>query len=155
MAILSHRDAFESQGGYRDRGRAGRRDRGPGRQRSSRSRSPVDKSSKQQFRRNSQTTATHLSACPVCLSHKKHPIRQCQATTLWDGQQKTRCRRTEDGRIVDNTDRTLCSNWNQSIGCDDQSGRHIHECSGCGKMSHGAQNCSLAEKTSPANSSRR
>jgi len=50
-----------------------------------------------------------------------------------DGQRKARCSGTEDGNIVDVNGRTLCSNWNQTIGCKDKSARHIYERSGCGE----------------------
>jgi len=146
VAILSQRGAIEEQVGRRDRGRVGRRDRGTGRERSSRSRSPRPKSPNRRFRRDGKETETiALSACPICLSRKKHPIRNCQEQLLWDGQTKARCHRA-DGKIVDQKGRTLCSNWNQSIGCKEKLSRHIHECSGCGESSHGAQECGLAEK---------
>jgi len=152
VAILTQRETIEVQGGHRDRGRMRRRERDMGRTRSSRSRSPKDRSPNPRFRRNDSEHSTHpLSACPICLSRKAHQIRKCQETTLWDGRNKARCSRTEDGRIVDGRGRTLCSNWNQKIGCKDKSTRHLHKCSGCGDTSHGAQQCSLAEKTQPTN----
>ena len=142
--------------GERDRGRRGRRDRPPGRTRSSRSRSPADKPSLHPFRRpDSEPETPSLSACLVCLSRKPHKIRSCQATLLWDGKHKSRCTRTIDGRVVDATGRPLCYNWNQTMGCKDKSARHLHECSGCGDASHGAQDCNLAEKASPPDTSHR
>ena len=154
--VLSRRDATEVPSGSRDRGRERRRERGTGKPRSSRSRSPRRKSPNNRFRKNiSEHKAHTLSACQVCLSRKRHPIRKCQASTLWNGQHKMRCSRTEDGRIVDGKGRILCSNWNQSSGCDDKSARHIHECSGCGETSHGAQECGLAEKAQTADAARR
>ena len=153
---LSRREMSESQASHRDRGRAGKHNRSSGRQRSSRSRSPKTRSPNHRFRRNSpDQEARGLSACPVCLSRKKHPIRKCKAANLWDGQHKSRCARTDDGQIVDINGRTLCNNWNQTIGCKDKSSRHIHECSGCGESSHGAQDCSFAEKEASPNPSRR
>lgn len=147
LGTSSRKDAFEVRGGCRDRGGLRLRDRGPGRPRSSRSWSPKD-ASKPRFRRPSSEQETNsLSACPICLSRKRHPIRKCQATSLWNGQRKSRCTRTEDGRIVDVDGRTLCSNWNQTIGCKDQRSNHVHECLGCRESTHRAQNCSLAEKT--------
>ena len=145
---MSQRDTMEIQFGHRDRGRMRRHDRGPGRPRSSRSRSPKAKSQNQQFRRNSTDRETSiLSACPICLSRKKHRLQECQATSLRDGQNKARCTRANNGRIIDSNGRVLCSNWNQTIRCKDRSSHHIHECSGCGESSHGAQQCGLAEKT--------
>ena len=156
LFMISRRDAPETQFGYRVGGRSRRHDRDSGRHRSSRSRSPKDRPPLQSFRRHSPTPeATPLSACPICLSRKRHPIRKCQATTLWNGQQKARCSRDEEGRIIDNSGRTLCNNWNQTVGCKDGSTRHIHECSGCGEPTHGAQNCRLAEKAQPTNPTRR
>ena len=154
LEMMSRRDSSEV--GLRDRGRTRRRDRGTGRLRSSRSRSPRNKSPNPQFRRNSPESETNpLTACPICLSRKRHPIRKCRASNLWDGQHKARCSRAEDGRIVDGNGRTLCSNWNQTIGCSDKSTRHIHKCSGCGDSSHGAQECSLTEKAQTTDPARR
>ena len=142
--------AHSSEG---DRGRLRKPDRGPGRRRSSRSKSPKERLPPRRFRRTSLNTETpSLSACPVCLSRKKHNIRTCRVDTLWDGKRKTRCTRNEDGKIVDEAGRPLCHNWNQVVGCKDGSSRHIHECSGCGESSHGAQECYLAEKAQSKNS---
>ena len=156
MSALSRGYMFDGQFLDRDRGRSRRRDRGPGRVRSSRSRSPKNKSPSNRFRRNGTGPETpSLSACPVCLSRSKHNIRACRLPTLWDGKHKSRCTRTEDRRVVDEEGRALCFNWNQTTGCKDKSARHIHECSGCGESSHGAQECGLAQKAQPENSSQR
>ena len=156
LATASRRDTVGPSAGYRDRGGSRKRGRALGRPRSSRSRSPKDNAMKPRFRRPGSEQETFvLSACPICLSRKRHQLRECQATTLWDGQHKTRCSRTDDGRIIDNKGRILCSNWNQSIGCKDKTTRHIHECSGCGDASHGAQECTLAEKANPSDPARR
>lgn len=130
----------------RERGRGTRRERFPDRRRSSRSASPDAKSATHRFRRSSTSRKTPLSACPICLGRMPHKIRQCKASLLWDGVRKARCTRSDDGRIVDKAGRTLCNNWNQIVGCGDKSTRHVHECSGCGNSSHGAQNCNFAEK---------
>lgn len=156
VAIMTQRDMGRYQEGPKDRGRVMQRDRGVVRHRSSRSRSPADRATNPSFRRRSTENETFpLSVCPICLSRRRHPIRKCQAPVLWNGKQKTRCLRADDGRIVCVDGRTLCSNWNQTIGCKDRSSRHIHECSGCGESSHGAQDCSLAQKTETANAARR
>ena len=156
MAVISQRDTFEAQSGPGVRGRTRRSERGMGRRRSSRSLSPKNKSPNPRFRKSSSEREAHpLSACPICLSRKRHQIRKCQASVLWDGQRKAKCSRTEDGRIIDGEGRTLCTNWNQSLGCREKSTRHIHECSGCGETSHGAQECGLAEKAQATNTSRR
>jgi hypothetical protein len=154
--MLSRRETTETQSGQRDRGRARRRERGMGRPRSSRSRSPRDKSPNRRFRRNSTEKTTYaVPACPVCLSRKKHAIRYCRVALLWDGKTKTVCSRSDDGRIIDGKGRILCSNWNQPIGCNERSSGHIHECSGCGDKSHGAQECDRAQKTTPTDSAHR
>jgi hypothetical protein len=151
VAILSNRDGSGSGVGFRDRGRSTRRERDVGRQRSSRSLSPRDRNSRRKFRKDSPDPEAYArSACPVCLSRKRHHIRQCRALTLWNNKDEARCSRTADGYIVDKAGRTLCSDWNQIIGCAKKSSQHIHECSGCGKTSHGAQDCSLAEKAPSA-----
>ena len=74
---------------------------------------------------------------------------------LWDGKHKARCTRTDEGRIVNEAGQSLCHNWNQTIGCKDKTSRHVHECSGCGDPSHGAQDCSLAEKAQTSDPARR
>ena len=145
LAIFSREGLIESMGNHRDRGRMQQRDCSSGRPRLSRSRSLRNKSPNAQFRKNREYEVYPLSACQICLSRKKHAIRKCQASTLWDGQHKTRCSRTPDRKIIDSSGHTLCSNWNQTIGCNDKSSRHIHECSGCGESSHGAQE-SLGER---------
>ncbi|KAF9783705.1 hypothetical protein BJ322DRAFT_1021516 [Thelephora terrestris] len=63
--------------------------------------------------------------------------------------------RAEDGRIIDGKGRILCSNWSQLVGCREKSSGHIHECSGCGEKSHGAQDCDRAQKALSADSSHR
>jgi len=139
----------ESQFGERENGRGRRRDRGQGRVRSSRSKSPRDKSPPNRFRRTSTGPETRpLSACPICLSRKPHPIRSCQSPKLWDGKRNSHCSRNAKGQVIDGAGRFLCLNWNQVIGCKDGTARHVHECSGCGNASHGAQDCPLAEKAS-------
>lgn len=152
MAVLTRGYSFGGHTGDRDRGRGRRRERVPGRIRSSRSRSPKNKSPSGRFRRNGAGHETFvLSACPVCLSRRKHNIRACQLPTLWDGKHKARCTRSDNGRVLDEDGRALCYNWNQSAGCEDKSARHIHECSGCGESSHGAQECGLAQKAPSEN----
>ncbi|KAF9791939.1 hypothetical protein BJ322DRAFT_1026297 [Thelephora terrestris] len=156
VALISSREVSGSWGGHRDRGRSAQRDRGRGRQRSSRSKSPRDRIPKQKFRRDSPETeaVSTRSVCPVCLGRGSHSIRQCQATHLWNDSEETRCSRTEEGRIIDKAGRILCTNWNQTVGCTQRFSRHIHECSGCGKSSHGAQRCPRAEKAPSAHAAR-
>lgn len=146
LDALSHKCDRAATGSERDRGRDVGSSQGQGRQRSSRSRSPKRRTPNRRFRRRSTDGETALPACPVCLSRQRHRVQDCKATTLWDGKRQVRCSRSGEGKIVDPEGRTLCTRWNQSVGCKDKSTRHIHECSGCGKSSHGAQECSLAEK---------
>lgn len=156
VASLSRKEVIDTQSGHRDRGRPRRRDRGTGRPRSSRSRSPRDRSPNRRFHRsNTDQTTNSYPACPICLSRKKHTLRTCRVTHLWDGKTNTVCSRAEDGRIVDGKGRILCSNWNQPIGCREKSAGHIHECSGCGDKSHGAQDCDRAQKATSSDSSHR
>lgn len=143
---LSRKCDRANTGSDRDRGRDAGSSRAAGRQRSSRSRSPRRRTTDRRFRRRSTENETALSACPVCLSRQRHRIQECKATSLWDGKHKARCVRADKGKITDLDGRVLCIRWNQTVGCRDTSPRHIHECSGCGKTSHGAQECSLAEK---------
>ena len=155
VAAISRKEMTEAQHGNRDRGRMRKFDRAPARPRSSRSKSPRDKSPYRFRRPTNELETPALSACPVCLSRQRHPIKKCQAPNLWNGLSKARCSRTDEGRLVDGKNRPLCLNWNQSIGCNDKSTRHNHECSGCGDTAHGAQSCPLAEKAQPADTPQR
>ena len=101
MVTFSRRNIAEPQFSERDRGRSRRCDRGPGRQRSSRSRSPIDQATSSRFRRSSPGPETTLPACPVCLSRKPHSVRFCRATTIWNGKQKTVSTRDNEGKLLD------------------------------------------------------
>jgi hypothetical protein len=154
MTVIERRGTVEQQ--FNERGRGWRRDQGPGRVRLSRSKSPKNKSPSHRFcRTSSGPEATPLSTCPVCLGRHKHPIRHCQSPTLWDNENKSHCSRNAEGRITDEAGRFLCLNWNQAVGCKDKFARHIHECSGCGNTTHGAQQCPLADKASTDDTVRR
>ena len=151
LAALSQRSSVEPMYGDRDRGQRGRCERGPGRVRSSWSRSPPPRSPTNRFRKPHPASEMFApSVCPICLGRKQHNIRVCRLTSLWDGKHKTQCARSEDGRIIDNNGQALCYNWNQATGCKDKSGHHIYECSGCGDLMHGAQECSRAQKAPPS-----
>lgn len=145
VEVLSQSRSREASNVERDRGRTRGREKEFYRPRSSRSRSPRRKPSTK-FRRNSPSNEAPLPACPICLSRQRHPIKNCRLPRTWDGKHKTSCYRSNDHRIIDGTGRSLCINWNQVVGCKDKSSKHIHECSGCGDSSHGAQECRLAEK---------
>ena len=154
MVTLSRQNVVEPRFSERDRGRSRRSDRGPGRQRSSRSRSPIDRAASRRFQKTSTGSEATLPACPVCLSRESHSVRYCQAPTIWNGKQKTKSTRDDEGKLLDESGRRLCQNWNQSIGCTDKTSRHVHICSGCAESTHGAQQCPLAQKAKAGNSSR-
>ena len=83
-----------------------------------------------------------LSACAICLSRAPHNIRYCNVTTRWDGKPALYSR-NEDFRIVDKRGNLICSDWQRPDGCNTKG--HRHECSGCGSLSHGAQECSFTQ----------
>ena len=138
LAATTCRDTLNAQHSQQDRGWTQWCDWGMGQLRSLRSRSLRDRSPTISFQKQSLEKKNQLSACPICLSKKPHQIQKYQATHLWDGQCKVRCHRADNGRNVDKKGCMLCSNWNQTIRCKDKSAHHIHECSGCGDLLHGA-----------------
>lgn len=85
------------------------------------------------------------SACAVCLGRRPHNVARCSPDTLWDGT-KARCRRDRQGRIINPGGQAVCFDWQRPNGCQSNSPSHIHECSGCGKGTHGAQECPQAQK---------
>ena len=133
-------------------------DVGPSRRRRSRSRSPYRR--KSNFCRRSSLPEvkrvpfrTHaagpsrrdkLPACPVCLGRHRHRVVSCQATKTWNGRD-TVCMRTDTGRILNKRGAVICADWQRPNRCTDATGKHLHECSGCGSTKHGADFCSLAE----------
>jgi hypothetical protein len=84
------------------------------------------------------------SACPLCLGRFPHDVRNCDKTEFWDGP-PTRCHRNPEGRLVNPTGQTVCTDWQRPFGC---RSKHApaHECSGCGDANHGAQACPRAQK---------
>lgn len=88
--------------------------------------------------------------CTVCLGRHQHDIVSCNRVMLWDNVTRARCKRNSHGRLVNQADQEVCIDFQCGRGCK-QSG-HIHECSGCGETSHGALQCSLAQKGTSANS---
>lgn len=154
VAYLRQKDS-DSQGSFRGRDRRRESELGPDRRRSRRSMSPERKSYDNRFRKRSPETKPSFPACLVCLSTRSHPVMRCRETRLWDGKHPSRCSRTNEGKLIDCEGRPICVNWNKTIGCQERSSRHLHECSGCGSTAHGAQDCHLAEKASRRDSSRR
>lgn len=111
----------------------GGRDSGyPGRQRASPS-----------FRAGASNKA---SACAICLGRHRHSISTCIADRFWDGSGRARCSRNGSGQIVTPENQVLCIDWQRPDGCQSTTHDVRHECSGCGKKSHGAQTCPRAEK---------
>ncbi|KAI0076916.1 hypothetical protein K474DRAFT_1558384, partial [Panus rudis PR-1116 ss-1] len=85
--------------------------------------------------------------CAICLTDSQHhqgPIHRCNAELLWSGG-KARCYRNEKNRIAAPGGREICLDWQRTRGCSSQSGRHLHECSGCASPNHGAHSCPLAQ----------
>lgn len=129
------------------------------RTRSSRSRSPVRRVSHHRHRsrspevgrKSSFRTSTlgsdrrdRLPACPICLGRHRHHTASCQATETWSGK-KVICSRTSGGRIRNNQDVIICSDWQRPNRCADTFGKHVHECSGCSSSEHGADTCPFAQ----------
>ena len=86
-----------------------------------------------------------LSACTICLGRHPHDIFNCASATLWDGS-PVRCQKNSQGRLVNPAGSILCSDWQRPNGCSSSTHDSRHECSGCGKPSHGAQSCPRAQK---------
>jgi hypothetical protein len=86
-----------------------------------------------------------LSACTICLGRGPHDVYNCASATLWDGS-PAQCQKNNQGRIVNPAGSILCSDWQRPNGCSATTHNSHHECSGCGKLTHGAQNCPRAQK---------
>ena len=85
------------------------------------------------------------SACAICLGRHRHEISKCCSETLWNGE-KARCHRNDQGRLVSPAGLIICSDWQRPNGCSTSGAGHRHECSGCGKNDHGAQECPRTQK---------
>ena len=105
---------------------------------------PFSKSTGQVFRTGAASST--LPACAVCLGCFPHSVFNCKATTLWDKSTPAYCYKNQSGRLVNPKGSILCSDWQRLTGCDISSHSPRHECSGCGKHDHGAQECPRAEK---------
>lgn len=110
-----------------------------------RSRSPESNRSRS-FRPSTQgpNRRDRLSACPICLGRHRHHTASCQATKTWNGE-KARCSRASNGRILNRRGAVICADWQRPNRCTDDSGKHLHECSGCGSAGHGADACPSAQ----------
>jgi hypothetical protein len=85
------------------------------------------------------------SACAICLGRYRHEIHKCSSGTLWSGK-KAHCRRNEQGRLINPGGNVICSDWQRPFSCANSGAGHRHECSGCGKSDHGAQDCPRTQK---------
>jgi hypothetical protein len=90
------------------------------------------------------------SVCPVCLGRHPHRIHNCNDPKLWDGSPAF-ARRNAEGRLIDGSGNTLCSDWQKPNGCNLPHKSAKHECSGCGNNKHGAQKCHRAQARPGAN----
>lgn len=109
-----------------------------------RARRDTSGASDQVFPKGAGSSST-LSACTLCLGRQPHNIFKCASDTLWDGS-KAHCKRNENMRLVNPAGTVLCTDWQRPGGCSSTSHDSKHECSGCGKLTHGAQTCPRAQK---------
>jgi hypothetical protein len=88
---------------------------------------------------------TALSACTICLGRHAHNVYACNSQKLWDGS-VAHCQKNEIGRLINPAGTILCSDWQRVLGCSVTTHDSKHECSGCGKPTHGAQKCPRAQE---------
>ena len=156
MLIRKHEEALDGQHSrqpYRSKEERYKRTR------SSRSRSPVRRSTSSRYRswspdkarKPSFRSTTHnsgkldqLPACPICLGRHKHHPASCRASETWNSNGAI-CKRTTNNRITNKQGSVICSDWQRPNRCVNNSGHHIHECSGCGSPEHGADTCPSAQ----------
>jgi len=85
------------------------------------------------------------SACAVCLGRHPHRIVECEAKMLWDSSHPSLAIRSN--KILAMRDgRPICGDWQRVSSCPSSRHDNRHICSGCASSSHGAQNCSRAQK---------
>ncbi|KAF8164529.1 hypothetical protein BJ912DRAFT_808090, partial [Pholiota molesta] len=84
--------------------------------------------------------------CAVCLGCKKHDVRRCKATRLWDDSGETYAERSGGNLVRRRDGHPLCFDWQITQGCRSRSHDSSHLCSGCGSPRHGARSCPLAER---------
>ena len=85
------------------------------------------------------------AVCATCLGRHEHPFGKCTAHKLWNGA-VAGAKKNGYGRLVGEDGLAICYDWQLPSGCQSTSHNERHKCSGCGKTSHGAQNCPRAEK---------
>ena len=90
----------------------------------------------------SSNTLIILPICTICLGHHRHtmPVIQCPATRTWDDKYDTLCERVNKAICTRDGSATLCSLWQRDCGCYEKH-NHMHHCSGCGTLTHGASKC--------------
>jgi hypothetical protein len=103
----------------------------------------------QSFQQGAGQTTKTLSVCAKCLGRHRHDITRCISEFTWDGE-RTQCHRNQNGRLINPNGSVLCSDWQHPAGCTSATHDARHECSGCGKTDHGAQQCPRAQKESSA-----
>ncbi|KAG2366477.1 hypothetical protein BDR07DRAFT_1274506, partial [Suillus spraguei] len=82
-----------------------------------------------------------LFACALCLGRFAHNVHRCKSEFLWDSKTPTFCCWNTEGQLVNAQGMQLCYDWQRPNSCLNSSKDHIHQCSGCGGLDHGAQNC--------------
>ena len=85
------------------------------------------------------------AVCTTCLGRHEHAFGKCTARKLWNGA-AAGAKKNGYGRLVGEDGLAICYDWQLPPGCQSTSHNERHKCSGCGKTSHGAQNCPRAEK---------
>ncbi|KAF8415024.1 hypothetical protein L210DRAFT_3305430, partial [Boletus edulis BED1] len=85
--------------------------------------------------------------CAICLGRNRHtmPVIQCAAKRTWDDKYDTYCERINKAIRTRDGSTTLCSLWQRDCSCQDKHD-HMHLCSGCGALTHGASRCPRAQK---------
>ena len=93
------------------------------------------------------TAGRVYSACAVCLGRHPHRIVECAVPMLWDNSLPSLALRSN--KILSMRDgRAVCADWQRVSGCPSSRHDNRHICSGCASSSHGAQECSRAQKAS-------
>ena len=100
----------------------------------------------------SSSFPTVLPVCAVCLGRQKHsmPVIRCPAKQTWDDQFDTLCERVNKVLRLRDGGKLLCSQWQRDEGCQEKHD-HMHACSGCEALTHGASKCPRAQRAPPAN----
>lgn len=127
---------------YRSPSPRRRRSRSP--ERRNQQRRPPASRTKQDFHHSA--TGTSHSACAVCLGRHPHMVRDCKATSTWDGNHPATSKRLNGELYLRSDDARLCVDWQRISSCASTKHDSCHRCSGCASPGHGAQNCPRAQK---------